>query len=170
MKILIFGIPGSGKTVLAHKISKALKLPICHIDRLFFHKGWVERDKEAFLKDVKTVLETKSWIIDGNGMRTIEMRYKEADIALYCRLPRWLCLYRIFYRNISTYGSFKEDGPDGSTNSFSWRLIQYLWRFPKKYRELILQLRKTYPHVKFMEISSKKLYKEALDSLCSLKS
>jgi len=136
----------------------------------FSIKVGVERDKEAFLKDVKTVLETKNWIIDGNGMRTIEMRYKEADITLYLRLPRWLCLYRIFYRTLSTYGSFKEDGPNGSTNTISWRLIQYLWPFPKKYKDLILQLRKTYPHVKFMEISSKKIYKEALDSLCNLKS
>ncbi len=155
MKILIFGIPGSGKSVLAREVSEALHLPIFHIDKHFFKKGWVERDHDHFLEDVKSVLKTDNWIIDGNGMRTLEMRYKEANIAIYCRLPRVLCLYRIFYRWLSTLGTPKEDGPEGATNSISWKLLKYLWNFPVKYREKIEQLKKQYPGVTFLEIRSR---------------
>ncbi|MBN1914993.1 MAG: AAA family ATPase, partial [Parachlamydiales bacterium] len=83
MKILIFGIPGSGKTLLARKMSKELDLPVFHIDKHFFEKGWVERDHDHFLEDVKAVLKRENWIIDGNGMRTLEMRYKKANIVIY---------------------------------------------------------------------------------------
>lgn len=155
MKILIFGIPGSGKTHLAHKISDALKIPIFHIDKHFFEKGWIERDHDHFLSDVRSVLETDHWIIDGNGMRTLEMRYKEAGIAIYCRLPRWICLYRIFYRWISTANVPKKDGPEGSTNSVSWKLIKYLWKFTGRYEEKIDELAKKYPKIQLIKIQSK---------------
>ncbi len=155
MKILIFGLPGSGKTFFARKISKTLHLPIFHVDKHFFEKDWVERDQDHFLEDVRSVLKTDKWIIDGNGMRTLEMRYKEADIAIYCKLSRLLCLYRIFYRWLLSFGKMKEDWPAGATNSISWKLIKYLWQFPRKYKEQIEQLQGKYPKVKFFEIKSR---------------
>jgi adenylate kinase family enzyme len=168
MKILIFGIPGSGKTLLARKISTVLQLPIFHIDKHFFEKGWVERDHDHFLEDVKSVLKKNDWIIDGNGMRTLEMRYKEANIAIYCRLPRLLCLYRIFYRWLSTLGTAKEDGPDEATNSVSWKLVKYLWNFPVKYREKIEELKRQYPEVKFLEVRSREDMNHIQETMQSL--
>jgi len=131
-----------------------LHLPVFHIDKHFFEKGWVERDHDHFLNDVHSILKTDQWIIDGNGMKTLEMRYKKADLAIYCRLSRLLCLYRIFYRWLSTIGIAKSDGPEGATNSVSWRLIKYLWKFPRKYRDQINNLRVEYPKVEFFEVRS----------------
>lgn len=156
MKILIFGIPGSGKTLLAHRMAEVLNLPIFHVDKHFFERGWLERDHDHFLEDVRSVLKTDRWIIDGNGMRTLEMRYKEADVVIYCRLSRLLCLYRVFYRWISTLGKVKADGPEGATNSVSWRLIKYLWNFSARYGELIEGLKRRYPEVKFVEVRSRR--------------
>ncbi|PIS00324.1 MAG: hypothetical protein COT84_08225 [Chlamydiae bacterium CG10_big_fil_rev_8_21_14_0_10_35_9] len=155
MKILVFGVPGSGKTHLANKISKTFDLPIFHIDKHFFEKGWVERDPELFLKDVRSFLKKDRWVIDGNGMRTLEMRYKEADIVIYCRLPKLTCLYRVLYRWVSTLNRSKEDGPEGSTNSISWKLIKYLWNFTEKYQEQIKELQMKYPKTTLYEIHTK---------------
>lgn len=140
MKILVFGLPGSGKSTFCNKLSKKLHIPVFHIDHHFFEKKWVERDHDAFLQDVEKELEKDDWIIDGNAMRTLEMRFKEADIAILCVLPRWLCLKRVFTR---------QDRP-------SWKLIKYLFQFKKRYGSKIEELRQKHPHVKFIKVESKK--------------
>ena len=88
-------------------------------------------------------------------MRSLEIRYKEADIVIYCKLPRVLCLFRVLYRWLSTLGKPKKDGPKGSTNALRWKLIKYLWKFPTRYQKSIEELKKAYPKVKFLEITSK---------------
>ncbi|GAB5411309.1 MAG: hypothetical protein ChlgKO_04230 [Chlamydiales bacterium] len=156
MKLLIFGIPGSGKTVFANQLSNTLKIPVFHIDRHFFIKGWITRPTEDFLKDVRVRLKESSWIIEGNGMRTIEMRYQEADLVIYCCLPRLQCLLRVFWRMMTTVGKEKLDGPEGASNSVSWKLVCYLWNFKKRYKNQIEELQKKYPEVVFRSLRSKK--------------
>lgn len=103
MKILVFGIPGSGKTTFSNRLSEITKTPVFHVDRHFFEsgKGWKERLEEDFLNDVRNQLEKDSWIIDGNGMRTLEMRFKEADLIIFCAQSfsflSFHCSLKIFY-------------------------------------------------------------------------
>lgn len=167
MRICIFGIPGSGKTSFARSISPSLGIPVFHIDKHFFEKGWIERNHDLFLEDVRSVLQNKDWIIDGNGMRTLEMRYREADIVIYFRFPRLLCLYRIFFRWFSLRGLPKEDGPEGSSNSVSRKLVTYLWNFQKKYGATIQDLQKRYPGVRFFEVRSEQDRKSMQEVIAS---
>lgn len=66
MKILVFGIPGSGKTTFSNRLSEITNIPVFHIDRHFFEtgKGWKKRPHQDFLSDVKDQLEKDTWIID----------------------------------------------------------------------------------------------------------
>lgn len=157
MKFLIFGTPGSGKTTFSNRLSKITDIPVFHIDRHFFKKGreWIERPQEDFLKDVKEQLEKDSWIIDGNGMRSLEMRFKEAHLAIFCDFPRLICIFRIFYRWISTLGKEKPDGPEDAINKVSFRILKYLWKFPSRYHS-INRLKELYPNVEFIHASSQK--------------
>jgi hypothetical protein len=76
---MIFGIPGSGKSTVAVKLSGLLHLPVFHLDRYFFIEGWKERDYEEFLKIQKELAEQESWIIDGNATRSLEIRFHELN-------------------------------------------------------------------------------------------
>lgn len=156
MKIVIFGIPGSGKTTFSRKLSKLTHTPIFHIDRHFFQKGgWVERSQEDFLNDVRHQLTKDSWIFDGNGMHFLEMRFKEADLVIYCARSRLLCIFRLIYRWLSTLGSHQPDSPEGASKSISLRLLKYLWNYSKRYQPMINSLKERYPDVEFIELRSK---------------
>lgn len=152
MKILLFGPPGTGKTTWAKELSRKLDLPLFHIDRHFFKGNWEKRPKEEFFRDVDVHMELDQWVIDGNGMRSLEMRYCRAEIAIYYHRPRLLCLWRIFYRIFETWGEPKLDGPDGTQNGVHWKLLEYLWNFDRKYRPMIEKLRERYPKIEFYEV------------------
>lgn len=98
MKIVIFGLPGSGKPSFANRLSQAIGIPVFHVDRHFFEKDWKERPKEAFESEVQEVLKRSSWMIEGSGMRTLGKRFSQADIVLYCKKSRVLCSWRLFTR------------------------------------------------------------------------
>lgn len=165
MKALVFGLPGSGKTTFANRLSKITGIPVFHIDRHFFQKGggWIERPLEDFLKDVTRCLEQDAWIMDGNGMKSLEMRFQEAEIAIYCTLPRLQCLFRIFYRWISNLGKEKSDGPEGAVNNISLKLLKYLWSFSSRYTSKIYILKDRYPKTTFIHIRSKKELENILE-------
>ena len=149
MKILVFGPPGAGKTTFCNQLSKKVGIPVFHIDRHFFHSCWSKRPREDFLRDCAQEMEKEQWLIDGNGMATIESRYQEATHAIWLSAPRLVCFYRIFKRWLTTIGKHKPDGPEGAANSVSFRMLRYLWRYKRKYTPLINELRERYPEVKF---------------------
>ncbi len=150
-RIMIFGVPGSGKSTFALRLSKLLGLPLFHLDKYFFTKKWKERDYEEFLGIQKGLVEQESWIIDGNATKSFEMRYNRADIVLYFHFNRLLCLWRIFKRLI-----FKDphisDRAEGCSENVRFRLIRYLWGFDKRVNQSIQKLRELYPSVQFEEL------------------
>jgi hypothetical protein len=91
-------------------------------------------------------------------MRSLEMRFKEADLVIYCALPLLTCFYRIFYRSFAWYffGKERPDCPEGSDNYVTFRLLKYVWNFSSKYNPMIYALKDNHPHVEFIPVHSKK--------------
>lgn len=158
-RIMLFGIPGSGKSTFALKLSRILHLPLFHLDKYFFLEGWKERDYDEFLDIQSELVKQEYWIIDGNATRSLEMRYRRADMILYFNFNRVLCLYRIFKRLIHKHPHLS-DRADGCTEKVRRRLITYLWGFPKRVKPQIEHLREKYPETTFYEIRSEKELKE----------
>ena len=59
---MIFGRPGSGKSVFAVELSKKLNLPLYHLDQWFFNKDWSKRDREEFLNIQQEIVNKNEWI------------------------------------------------------------------------------------------------------------
>ncbi len=173
MKILVFGIPGSGKTTFSNRLSEITGIPVFHIDRHFFEPGpgWKKRPHEDFLDDVRGQLEKDRWIIDGNGMRTLEMRFKEANLVIYCAQPLWKCYFRIVKRAIAGFalGRERADCPEGAANIITWRLLSYVWNFKAKYGPSIDKLHRQYPGIEFIHASSDQDLQKILDDLANRK-
>jgi len=99
-RIMILGLPGAGKSTFASQLAQQLNLPLYHLDKYFFVRNWVERDREEFLHIQQQWVDQDRWIIDGNALNSLEMRYRQADLVLYFCKPRALCMLRLIHRRL----------------------------------------------------------------------
>ncbi|OYZ36510.1 MAG: DNA topology modulation protein [Alphaproteobacteria bacterium 16-39-46] len=152
---MIFGRPGSGKSTFALKLHKATKLPLHHLDKHFFEENWIERDYQEFLNIQQALVDQEAWIIDGNSLKSLEMRYGRADTALYFNFPIGQCYWRVFKRLFDKNPEI-DDRAEGCRETVKMDLLRYIWRVPKRVALYLDFLRETYPNVRFIEIKSKR--------------
>ncbi|HRW58531.1 MAG TPA: hypothetical protein P5048_02795 [Chlamydiales bacterium] len=164
MKILIFGTPGSGKTTIASKLNQKAPIPLYHIDSLFFHPGWIEKESCLFLDELKKIIQTEDWIIEGNAMQSLQLRYQNADIAIYLNFPRRICLFRAFKRHIRSLIHSKKN----PSSKLTWKFLRYLWNYSKRYQMQIESLHKKYPKVIFYEVKNREQIKKLIHKLNKL--
>lgn len=150
---MIFGRPGSGKSTFASWLSKQLDLPLYHLDKYFYIENWVERDYKEFLQIQKKIVETESWIIDGNNIRSLEIRWMEANAVIYFNYPKMTCIYRIFKRFCMPNYSI-DDRAVGCPETLSLKLLRYTWTFESRVKSDIHLLKDRYPNALFKEIKN----------------
>ncbi len=95
---------------------------------------------------------SKNWLIKSRGLskvaplQLLEMRCARADVILYLRFSRLLCIWRAFKR---TFTIDQDLSSSGCANTINWTLLKYIWNFEKEKSMKIEELKKLYPHVKF---------------------
>lgn len=92
MKAIVIGCPGSGKSTFAKKLKEYTGTPLCYLDRINWNSDKTTVSREVFDKRLSEVLQNDEWIIDGNYMRTMEMRMAEADVIYLFDLPTDVCI------------------------------------------------------------------------------
>lgn len=103
-KIYILGSVGSGKTTLAKKISKKLKLKIFSLDDIYWKKKYSVKRKENDKKKMlsKILRDNKKWVIEGASSSFVSNAIKQADLVVWIDLHHRILNFRIIKR------SFKE--------------------------------------------------------------
>lgn len=127
-RIVIMGSPGTGKSTLAYKIAQQTKLPLYHMDALFW-EGTQNVSDDVLLERLDTLLQKEKWIIDGNYKDTLEMRVAKADLVIWMKAPRWKCVLLVIYRYLK---GKRQKGPGANPDSLEPSFIQHIWRFPEK--------------------------------------
>lgn len=150
---MIFGRPGSGKTIFATWLSNSLNLPLHHLDKYFYIQNWIERDYKEFLQIQENIVNTELWIIDGNSTDSLEMRFAKPDLVLYFNFPKITCVYRIIKRFFNPNKSFADRAP-GCFDRINISFLKHIWGFEKKFSSDIESLKKSYQNVVFKEINS----------------
>ncbi|WP_241654494.1 AAA family ATPase [Granulicella sibirica] len=135
--MLILGCPGSGKSTMARLLAARTGLPVIHLDRLYWRKGWVEQDKAVWQAQVAEVLAAPAWIIDGTYGGTLTQRLAAADAAILLDYPRWLCLVRALKRVLLGFGRARDDMADGCPERLSLSFLIYIWNFRREKRPRI---------------------------------
>jgi len=152
-RVAIIGLPGSGKSTFAVQLGQSLDIPVYHLDRYAFLSGGKKLDKESFLQIQQDLVNGSSWIIEGCALSSLEMRVARADAVFYFRLPRLLCIWRIFKRYFFPDKTLLDKG-EGCTQVLNWELIKYTWNFVRDKKQEIDAMRTKYPKVKFIEFKS----------------
>lgn len=91
-KVIVIGCPGSGKSEFSRKLKDITNIPMFHLDMLYHNSDGTHISKEELEDKLKEIFKNKSWIIDGNYQRTIEMRIKESDTIFLLDLPTEVCI------------------------------------------------------------------------------
>ncbi|KHN50951.1 AAA family ATPase [Pectobacterium fontis] len=83
MRVNIIGTSGSGKSMLARRLSKKLSVPYIEMDALFWLKDWQGREDADFFQQLEKAMVPESWVLDGNYNRTREIKWRNVDVVIW---------------------------------------------------------------------------------------
>lgn len=148
-RIMIVGLPGAGKSTFGNKLAQALQLPCYVIDRYYWKPNWQKYTVPEWMEIHRELIEQPCWIIEGCAIKSSFLeRYARADLVIYFKFSRVLCLWRMIKRYFGLRDFTLNDRPDNCPEALPWRLIKYMWDFDSKLMSPLLpEAKKKYPHV-----------------------
>lgn len=144
-RIAVIGCPGAGKSTLSRALAERLRLPLHHLDQLWWQPGWVETTWDDFDEKLHAILDTDAWIIDGNYSRTLEARVSRADLVIHLDYPRRLCLWRALRRILASHGRSRPDMAPGCPERLDLEFLTYIWHFRRDVRPRLAAVLDDYP-------------------------
>ncbi|HJF66676.1 MAG TPA: DNA topology modulation protein [Staphylococcus kloosii] len=137
-KIIVIGSSGSGKSTFSRKLSRAMNIPVYHLDALFWKPNWNMRNLAEKIDIQEAILKQEKWIIDGNYTDILDDRLKCADTVIFLDLPRIICYYRVFTRLFKNLGKTRIDMGSGCKERISFTFLTYIWKYPKHKKPFLL--------------------------------
>lgn len=139
LKVIVIGCPGAGKSTFARKLRDVTGLPLYYLDMLWHKPDQTNISREEFDIRLYEMVKTDRWIIDGNYLRTLEMRLNECDTVFFMDYPLEICLEGA----ASRIGKKREDMPWIETE-FDEEFKQWITDFSKDQLPQIYELLEKY--------------------------
>jgi adenylate kinase family enzyme len=115
-RIIVTGMPGSGKSTFSRALSAKTGLPLIHLDLHYWKPGWVRPSDDEWQAKQRCLLAGDVWIADGNYHETLALRLERADTVVVLETPWWVCSGRAFVRGVRRpHGIVMPEGCDDST-------------------------------------------------------
>jgi adenylate kinase family enzyme len=100
MRINLIGTSGAGKSTVGKHIAERLNIPYIQLDELHWKPNWVESTDEELSSKLEKALSSDEWVLDGNYVKTIPIKWKRVQMVIYLDLPFHIVLYRIIKRSL----------------------------------------------------------------------
>ena len=128
-RILVIGCPGSGKSTFSKSLSKILKYPILHLDRIFHIDNKNQISRDLLKSKIKAFIDNNiKFIIDGNYSNTLKYRLKSADTVIYFNIDLEICINNAIKR--CNNNQARDDIAPGFDNSIvDPEFIKYIRNF-----------------------------------------
>ncbi len=150
-RIAIIGVPGSGKSTLALQIGQLLNLPVHHLDKAVFTKNGKKRSFQERLEIQRAIINQDQWITEGCSIKTLPLQFSRADIVIYLKFTRLLCIWRTLKRLFTFNQNLANTGCVKLAN---WTLLKYIWNFKKNKDPQIDEAKKLFPKLTFRTLEN----------------
>jgi adenylate kinase family enzyme len=97
-RIVVVGVTGSGKSLLAEKLARKLDLDYIELDALYWKPGWVESSGEEFRAAVDAATRTPGWTLAGNYGKVRDIVWLRAEAVIWLDYPFLVVLGRLWRR------------------------------------------------------------------------
>lgn len=164
-RILIIGCGGAGKSTLARQLGDLLDIPVIHLDKLFWHPGWVESSKEEIDAKIHEEMAKPRWIMDGNFNRTLPERIKHCDTIIYLDFSRLACLMGVLKRIVTTYGTVRPDMGEGCPERIDLEFLKWVWNYNQNKREKNYRLLNEAEGVQTIVLKNRRMVRRFLKEL-----
>jgi adenylate kinase family enzyme len=165
-RVAVIGCGGSGKSTFARELGARTRLPVIHLDGLFWQPGWVPRPAEEWRALQAALVREDEWILDGNYGSTLDVRLAAADTVFFFDTPTWLNLTGVLRRWVRNHGHAIQ--ADGCPEHVSLQFLLWVWRFRRDSRPRVLeQLRANAHSAQVVVIRSRRDAVAALTALAS---
>lgn len=155
-RVIVIGCGGAGKSTFSKNLSNKLDIPVYHLDKFFWNKGWVSTPKDEFDNKITELINKDKWIIDGNFIRTLDKRAERADTIIFINMPTHICFYRIMKRRIIYRGKSRPDMAEGCQEGIDFEFFKWVLTYNKKIRPKILKKLSEYKDKDVVILNSKK--------------
>lgn len=138
-RVLVIGCPGGGKSTFARRLRDVSGLPLHYLDLLWHRPDRTTVSRETFDAGLREIIRGDRWIIDGNYLRTLDLRLAACDGVFLLDLPVEECLAGVESR----IGRKREDLP-WVENEFDEEFRQWIVNFPREQLPRIYELLERY--------------------------
>lgn len=161
-RIAVIGSPGGGKSWLSTRLAERLRLPLRHIDLLFWQPGWVKTPDLEYRRGHAAWVEEDEWLIDGNYSSTMAVRMARAEAVVWLDLPTWRCVSGIMRR--WWIDKARANTPEGCSDHFDAAFLWYTLKFRTTRNPLNRELFRNFHGLK-VRLRSRRAVTDLLDSL-----
>ena len=158
-RVIIIGCPGSGKSTFGRKLGKVFRLPLYHLDNLFWNEDGTNVPREIFDERLENVMSKKAWIIDGNYARTMETRMKACDTIFFLDYEKEICLKGIEERK----GKKRSDMPWVEGYNTDEEFVSFVKEFNTENRPKIIELLEKYSNKNIVVFKTREEAEEFLE-------
>ena len=157
-KVIIIGCPGSGKSTFSKSLHKITKIPLHHLDMLFWNEDKTTVEKYVFLDRLLKIIQNDEWIIDGNYGSTMELRMQACDTVIFLDYPLEVCLNGIKDRK----GKIRSDMPWIESDEDDAEFIEFITNYNSQSRPEVMELLDRYSHKDIIIFSTRTQAEEFL--------
>ena len=134
-RIAIVGISGSGKSTVSRVIAEKTKLPLFHMDQLFWKGNWEAIPEHEYVANHQELIKKDEWIIEGYIDGPMADRLKRADLIIYLDYSGIRCFLYILRRWLLHRKESRPELHPEALERFSPRLLRVV--ITRKEREHI---------------------------------